>query len=81
MALESNISPRIIKVISEIIGDLFIDAIDKHFPTALKQANITPVFKKGERYSKNNYRTMSILPYLSKKFLKKECFVKCLLYR
>ena len=49
MALEPNISSRIIKVISEIIGDLFIDAIDRHFPTALKQANITPVFKKGER--------------------------------
>ena len=32
------------------------DAIDKsYFPTALKQANVTAVFKTGERYSKDQY--------------------------
>ena len=32
----------------------FNDVIDKcYFPIALKQANITPVFKKRERYAKN----------------------------
>ena len=38
------------------------------FPSVLKQANITPVFKKGERYSKDNYRPVSILPNVSKIF-------------
>ena len=32
------------------------------------QANISPVFKKGERYSKGNYRPVSILPNVSKIF-------------
>ena len=38
------------------------------FPLVLKQANIIPVFKKGEGYSKDNYRPVSILPNVSKIF-------------
>ena len=38
------------------------------FPSVLKQANTTPVFKKGERYSKDNYRPVSILPNVCKIF-------------
>ena len=38
------------------------------FPTSLKQANITPVFKKGSRNQKENYRPVSILPIISKIF-------------
>ena len=34
----------------------------------MKLANVTPVFKKGARTSKNNYRPVSILPILSKLF-------------
>ena len=34
----------------------------------MKLANVTPVFKKGARTSKNNYRPVSILPILSKPF-------------
>ena len=46
-------------------------AIDiSYFPTALKQANITPVFKTEERCSKDNYRPISILPNVSKIFEK-----------
>ena len=33
------------------------------FPGCLKLANITPVFKKGARTSKNNYRSVSILRF------------------
>ena len=33
-----------------------------------KKANITPVFKKGDRNSKDNYRPVSILPNISKIF-------------
>ena len=36
------------------------------FPQNLKNANITPVFKKGHRNSETNYRPVSILPNLSK---------------
>ena len=58
VAQESDIPFRITKENSDILGDYlfssFNDAIDKsYFPTALKQANITPVFETGERYSKD----------------------------
>ena len=38
------------------------------FPNCLKLANITPVFKKAARTSKNNYRPVSILTVFSKIF-------------
>ena len=41
---------------------------NSEFPSVLKQANITPVFKKGERYLKDNYRPVCILPNVSKIF-------------
>ena len=39
-----------------------------NFPSILKNASITPVFKKGDRNFKDNYRPVSILPYISKIF-------------
>ena len=36
------------------------------FPTSLKNADITPTFKKIDRLHKVNYRPVSILPTLSK---------------
>ena len=34
----------------------------------MKLANVTPVHKKGNRSEKDNYRPVSVLPYLSKVF-------------
>ena len=64
-AQESDILSRIIMENSDIFCEYllsgFIDAIDKSlFPKALKQANITPVFKTGERYSKDHYNPISM---------------------
>ena len=39
-----------------------------NFPSCLKMANVTPVYKKGNRSEKGNYRPVSILPNLSKIF-------------
>ena len=36
------------------------------FPSSLKLANITPIFKKNDPLDKSNYRPVSILPLLSK---------------
>ena len=36
------------------------------FPDSLKQADIKPVYKKDSRNEKENYRSLSILPNLSK---------------
>ena len=56
VAQESDIPSRIIKENSDIFGKFlpssFDDAIKKsYFPTVLNQADITLVFKIGERYS------------------------------
>lgn len=53
--LESDILFRIIKenlgIIDDYLLSSFNNAVDKcYFPTALKQANIIPLFKTGERY-------------------------------
>ena len=49
------------------ICHFFNVCVDKStFPSVLKHANITPVFKKGYRGSKENYRPVSILPVISK---------------
>ena len=38
------------------------------FPFCMKLADVTPVYKKGNRSVKDNYRPVSILPNLSKVF-------------
>ena len=47
----------------------FNDSVERgDFPSILKLANIAPVFKKGFKGSKDNYRPVSILPVISKIF-------------
>ena len=36
------------------------------FPTQLKQSKVTPIYKKGPKGDKNNYRPISVLPLISK---------------
>ena len=40
------------------------------FPKRLKEAQVTPLFKKNDPFLKSNYRPVSILPIPSKKFEK-----------
>ena len=54
--------------IPRITSDLNNAINDGNFPTNLKNADVTPVFKKGDRLDKCNYRPVSILPSLSKIF-------------
>ena len=70
---ESDIPVKIIKAnenfFAEAVCFYFNKALENgKFPNCLKLANITPVFKKGARTSKNNYRSVSILPVFSKIF-------------
>ena len=44
------------------------------FPTTLKLANIAPVYKKGSKNSKENYKSVSILPNISKIY--ERCLLK-----
>ena len=70
---DNDIPTKIIKenadIFSEFICMSVNHSIDNNiFPSTLKLANITPVFKKGSANSKENYRPVSILPNLSKIF-------------
>ena len=54
---------------AEYLYTFFIEATESlKFPSLFKQANIMPVFKKGSRNQKGNYRPVSILPIISRIF-------------
>ena len=77
-AQSTDIPIRVLKENADIFADyicgFFNESIKKStFPSILKNANITPVFKKGYRGSKENYRPVSILPVISKIFEKLLC--------
>ena len=68
---EDDIPTKIIKEDSDIFSNFmyqnFNNMIDVYiFPTSLKLANITSVYKKGSKNSKENYGPVSILPNISK---------------
>ena len=70
----SNIpAKQLIEVGEIIVGPLMViwnnEVIDnKIFPSKLKYADLTPIFKKLECVLKENYRPISILPVVSKIF-------------
>ena len=58
---------------SEFTFEILTNCINKsietgYFPDSLKEANITPIFKKDDPLDKSNYRYFSILPLISKVF-------------
>ena len=68
---DTNIPSKIIKENADIFASFLHSSFktsitNSEFPSVLTQANITPVFKKAERYSKDNYWPVSILPNVSK---------------
>ena len=70
---DTDVPTKILKENADIFADFlhasFNDFVKKsEFPSVLKQANTTLVYKKGERECKNNYRPVSILSNVSKIF-------------
>ena len=66
-----NIPPRLLKNNKDICTDVLhfdVNCCIRNgiFPENLKNADITPTFKKGDRLLKSNYRPVSILPTISK---------------
>ena len=56
-------------IVSNHLKNVFNSSLEKEkFPTSLKEADITPIYKDKERTSKKNYRPLSILPVISKPF-------------
>ena len=57
--------------VSAVLADLFNQSIAlAQYPSTWKTAIVTPVYKKGCKFSLNNYRPVSILPVISRLFEK-----------
>ena len=68
-----GVSARILKIaapsIAPSLNKLSSICIERGtFPTAWKQAKVTPIHKQKSKSDKNNYRQISVLPVLSKVF-------------
>ena len=68
---DTDISTTIIKDNADTFANIllasFNDSVEKsNFPSFLKYGNLTPVFEKGDRNSKDNYRPASIHRNMSK---------------
>ena len=71
----SDIPIKIVKENIDVFSDFLCSSFNSSiklskFPENLKQADITPAYKKGKKDVKGNYRPVSILPNLSKVFEK-----------
>ena len=68
----SNINAKQLKQVVDVIAEPLVQIWNKEviehkkFPSKLKYADITPIFKKLECVLKKNYRPVSILPVVSK---------------
>ncbi|KAK3083738.1 hypothetical protein FSP39_002351 [Pinctada imbricata] len=70
-----NVGPRILKIAAPVIFKPLAYIINLSiatciFPDKMKEAKITPIYKKGDKSIPGNYRPISILPTLSKIFEK-----------
>ena len=71
---DTDIPTKILKENADIFSDFLFAYYNasvvnsSKFPSTLTLADIIPVFKKGDKEYKNNYRPVSILPNMSKIF-------------
>ena len=58
-----NLGRIIVKPMTLLINRCILE---NKFPNQMKKANITPLFKKKDKLNKDNYRSVNLLPILSK---------------
>ena len=69
-----SIPPKQLKDVKDIVSEALLEIWNKEiignkkFPSKLKWADMTPIFKKLETVEKGNYRPASVLPVVSKIF-------------
>ena len=66
-----EIPVKLIKMVSEVISKPITQIANlcisqQQFPSGMKKANITPLYKKKDKLNKENYRSVNLLPALSK---------------
>ena len=75
---KNNIPPKLLKDNADVCASVICNDINSNiergcYPVNLKNADITPTFKKAYRLIKINYRPVSILP---QRFMKRSCICK-----
>lgn len=65
--LIKRIGPELAESLTFLINRCILE---KTFPAQMKKANITPLYKKKDKLNKDNYRSVNLLPFLSKVFEK-----------
>lgn len=70
-----GVSTKSIKTIKNVIANEIVNCINKClilgiFPSSLKVAKVTPIYKSGSKSDPGNYRPISVLPVVSKIFEK-----------
>lgn len=58
-----RISTKLVKPLNLLINRCILE---KLFPKKLKKANITPLYKKKDKLNKDNFRSVNLLPVISK---------------
>ena len=71
--LSDSIPAKIIKDLKNIISPYIVQYFNLSirkgiFPSKLKLADVSPIFKKNDRHCKENYRPVSVLSWFSKIF-------------
>ena len=80
---ELDLPTKIIKANYDIFTEVIHKELNRglevgNFPCTLKLANVTPVYKKGNRSEKGNYRPVSILPNLLSAYYHYQTYQKSL---
>ena len=65
--IELLIARKTIGAVADVVFEIFNSSFSTGIiPGKLKIAQITPIFKQGDRHTMTNYRPISILPYFAK---------------